>query len=179
MNRPPDGPRPASTHAQVLVVGGGPVGMLLAAELGHHGVSTIVLEAEPRTVDQPKAGTLHARTVQGLARRGHLHAPAATEDRLGRSAADAFHFAGMPGLVITAPPPSPDPSSDAPRPTWKGTSSSGPANGASPCCADTASPTSARGPTRSRSPPRDRTESGTSPPGTPSARTAPAAPSAS
>ncbi|WP_079405544.1 FAD-dependent monooxygenase [Streptomyces sp. 3211] len=109
MNRPPDGPRPASTHAQVLVVGGGPVGMLLAAELGHHGVSTIVLEAEPRTVDQPKAGTLHARTVQGLARRGHLHAPAATEDRLGRSAADAFHFAGMPGLVITAPATEPGP----------------------------------------------------------------------
>lgn len=109
MNRPPGGPRPAPTHAQVLVVGGGPVGMLVAAELGHHGVSTIVLEAEPRTVDQPKAGTLHARTVQGLARRGHLHAPAATEDRLGRSAADAFHFAGMPGLVITAPATEPGP----------------------------------------------------------------------
>ncbi|MFD6229082.1 FAD-dependent monooxygenase [Streptomyces sp. NPDC060232] len=109
MNRALHDIRPAPAHAQVLVIGGGPVGMLTAAELGHYGVSTVVLEAEPRTRDQPKAGTLHARTVQGLARRGHLHAHAATEDRLRRSSADAFHFAGMPGLVITAPATEPGP----------------------------------------------------------------------
>ncbi|OIJ92331.1 FAD-dependent monooxygenase [Streptomyces monashensis] len=109
MHPPLDDPSPAPVHAQVLVVGGGPVGMLVAAELGHYGISTVVLEAEPRTVDQPKAGTLHARTVQGLARRGHLHAHAANEDRMRRSSADAFHFAGMPGLVITAPATEPGP----------------------------------------------------------------------
>ncbi|MGZ9932106.1 FAD-dependent monooxygenase [Streptomyces sp. NC-S4] len=97
------------THTQVLVVGGGAVGMLLAAELGHHGVRTVVLEAEPRTVDRPKAGTLHARTAQGLARRGHLAVPVATEDLLGRGRAEGFHFAGAPGLVITAPATEPAP----------------------------------------------------------------------
>ncbi|WKD33699.1 FAD-dependent monooxygenase [Streptomyces xanthophaeus] len=97
------------THTQVLVVGGGPVGMLVAAELGHHGVATVLLEAEPRTVDRPKAGTLHARTAQGLARRGHLPAPLATAELLGRGRADAFHFAGMPGLAITAPATEPGP----------------------------------------------------------------------
>ncbi|MFI8359488.1 FAD-dependent monooxygenase [Streptomyces sp. NPDC085612] len=104
---PDDGSRPS--HTQVLVVGGGPVGMLVAAELGHHGIDTVVLEAAPHTVDQPKAGTLHARTVQGLARRGHLQARPATPERLRRSSADAFHFAGMPGLVITAPGTEPGP----------------------------------------------------------------------
>ncbi|MFI9359529.1 FAD-dependent monooxygenase [Kitasatospora sp. NPDC053057] len=97
------------TTAQVVVVGGGPVGMLVAAELGHHGISTIVLETNPETVDQPKAGTLHARTVQGLARRGHLRAPQGTDAALARPSADAFHFAGMPGLVITAPGTEPSP----------------------------------------------------------------------
>ncbi|MEV7596740.1 FAD-dependent monooxygenase [Kitasatospora sp. NPDC089797] len=95
--------------ARVIVVGGGPVGMLVAAELGHHGISTIVLESNPETVDQPKAGTLHARTVQGLARRGHLRAPLGTDRALARPAADAFHFAGLPGLVITAPGTEPAP----------------------------------------------------------------------
>ncbi|WP_030713981.1 FAD-dependent monooxygenase [Streptomyces sp. NRRL S-237] len=96
-------------HTQVLVVGGGPVGMLVAAELGHHGVRTVVLEAEPQTVDRPKAGTLHARTTQGLARRGHLPVPVATEDLVGRGLAEGFHFAGAPGLVITAPASEPRP----------------------------------------------------------------------
>ncbi|MFF7992166.1 FAD-dependent monooxygenase [Kitasatospora xanthocidica] len=98
-----------TTRAQVLVVGGGPVGMLVAAELGHHGIPTVVLESNPETVDQPKAGTLHARTVQGLARRGHLRAQQATGNGLARPNAEAFHFAGMPGLVITAPGTEPTP----------------------------------------------------------------------
>jgi 2-polyprenyl-6-methoxyphenol hydroxylase-like FAD-dependent oxidoreductase len=109
MHRPLDDSATAPVDAHVVVVGGGPVGMLVAAELGHHGVSTVVLEANPETVDQPKAGTLHARTVQGLARRGHLRAHPATEERLARQSADGFHFAGMPGLVITAPATEPGP----------------------------------------------------------------------
>ncbi|MET9801243.1 FAD-dependent monooxygenase [Streptomyces sp. NPDC006368] len=88
-------------HYGVAVVGGGPVGMLLAAELGLHGVRTVVLERHPETVDQPKAGTLHARTVQSLARRGHL--PTRRGGRLDQVATTAFHFAGMPGLTIGAP----------------------------------------------------------------------------
>ena len=96
-------------NCQVLIAGGGPVGKLLAAELGHYGVRTTVLETAARTVDQPKAGTLHARTVQMLARRGHLRVRTANPDDLERRAADAFHFAGMPGLAITAPATEPGP----------------------------------------------------------------------
>jgi 2-polyprenyl-6-methoxyphenol hydroxylase-like FAD-dependent oxidoreductase len=55
---------------EVLIAGGGPVGMVLAVELALRGVGTTVLEPNLRTMDVPKAGTLHARTVQSLARRG-------------------------------------------------------------------------------------------------------------
>ncbi|MFD8593095.1 FAD-dependent monooxygenase [Streptomyces sp. NPDC059637] len=82
-------------HFDVAVVGGGPVGMLLACELGLHGVRTVVVERSPSTVDQPKAGTLHARTVQSLVRRGLLRPE-------GRPVSP-FHFAGLPGLTIAAP----------------------------------------------------------------------------
>lgn len=50
----------STRHYGVAVVGGGPVGMLLATELGLHGISTVVLESNAATVDQPKAGTPHA-----------------------------------------------------------------------------------------------------------------------
>lgn len=59
-------------QAQVVVVGGGPVGLLLACELAGYGVRTLVVEAETGVSGRPKATTLHARTVQSLVRRGYL-----------------------------------------------------------------------------------------------------------
>lgn len=93
------------TPAGVIVAGGGPVGMLLAAELGAFGISTLVLEARSAVSDDPKAGTLHARAVQGLARRGYL------DDIPHRSDPEPlpFHFAGMPGLRIGVPDGEPTP----------------------------------------------------------------------
>ncbi|MFD3420927.1 FAD-dependent monooxygenase [Streptomyces decoyicus] len=88
--------------ADVVVVGGGPVGMLLAAELALRQVRVVVLERAERTADEPRAGTLHARTVQSLARRGVLHGGlpgASAQERT----STPFHFAGMPGLTISAP----------------------------------------------------------------------------
>lgn len=114
-------------RTQVIIVGGGPVGMLLAAELAGHGVDTLVLETRAAVSPRPKATTLHARTVQTLVRRGHLpnRAPAlaaggngaagngaAGAGATGRTGADggaAFHFAGIPGLMITAPAAEPEP----------------------------------------------------------------------
>ncbi|MEU8842999.1 FAD-dependent monooxygenase [Streptomyces roseus] len=97
-------------RAQVAVVGGGPVGMLVAAELAAFGVDTVLLESRSGVSDRPKATTLHARAVQCLARRGHLPAPGApyAAARGGR-AASPFHFAGLPGLFITAPETEPEP----------------------------------------------------------------------
>ncbi|MBX7550299.1 FAD-dependent monooxygenase [Streptomyces sp. NPDC004232] len=89
----------SSPPCEVLIVGGGPVGMLLAAELGAYGVATTVVEARRTTSDEPRAGTLHARTVQSLARRG-LAVGAADSAGAG---GEPFHFAGLPGLSITAP----------------------------------------------------------------------------
>ncbi|MFD0723380.1 FAD-dependent monooxygenase [Streptomyces globosus] len=94
------------TH--VVIIGGGPVGLLLAAELAGYGVDTVVLEAQDAVSERPKATTLHARAVQCLARRGHLpeHVPLSAG---GDGCGCPFHFAGLPGLVITAPEGEPEP----------------------------------------------------------------------
>ncbi|RCH68834.1 hypothetical protein DT019_09255 [Streptomyces sp. SDr-06] len=93
---------PLPPAADVVVVGGGPVGMLLAAELALRQVRVVVLERAERTVDEPRAGTLHARTAQSLVRRGVL--PGGPADAsAGEWTSTPFHFAGMPGLTISAP----------------------------------------------------------------------------
>ncbi|MFB4279839.1 FAD-dependent monooxygenase [Nonomuraea sp. MTCD27] len=81
----------------VAIVGGGPVGMLLAAELGLQGVRPLVLERLAMPSGESKAGTLHARTAQSLDRRGLL-------DLVGRSSRGSvsFHFSGMFGLDLGA-----------------------------------------------------------------------------
>ncbi|MEE1769429.1 FAD-dependent monooxygenase [Streptomyces sp. JV185] len=94
-------------RVEVVVVGGGPVGMLLAAELAGYGVDTVLLESRADVSEQPKATTLHARAVQTLARRGHL--PGQGYPYTEGAAESPFHFAGLPGLTITAPAREPEP----------------------------------------------------------------------
>ncbi|MEX5635126.1 FAD-dependent monooxygenase [Parafrankia sp. FMc2] len=81
----------------VLIVGGGPVGMLLAGELALHGVRTTVLEKELVPSDESKAGTLHARTAQSLHRRGLLEAvqPGGYVASRTPQAHSRFHFGGL------------------------------------------------------------------------------------
>ncbi|MFE5580147.1 FAD-dependent monooxygenase [Kitasatospora sp. NPDC056531] len=86
---------------RVVVAGGGPVGLLVAAELAGYGIETVVLEAKEAVDDHPKANTLHARTVQCLVRRGYLNLPVSAE-RAG-TVSTPFHFGGLPALDITAP----------------------------------------------------------------------------
>ncbi|WP_262064320.1 FAD-dependent monooxygenase [Streptomyces sp. STR69] len=92
---------------EVVVVGGGPVGLLLAAELAGYGVRTVVVESGARVSRRPRATTLHARTVQCLVRRGHLEGLAAAADPAAFTR--VFHFAGLPGLSIPAPAGEPGP----------------------------------------------------------------------
>lgn len=85
--------------AEVIVVGGGPVGSLTALELATAGTKVIVIESAAATMDVPKAGTIHARSIQLLARRGHTRAP----DPAAPSSSTVFHYAGQGGLWIDAP----------------------------------------------------------------------------
>ncbi|MFJ8988917.1 FAD-dependent monooxygenase [Streptomyces sp. NPDC102279] len=91
----------------VVIVGGGPVGLLLAAELAGYGVRTVVLEERAQVSGRPRATTLHARTTQVLARRGYLPAPALPLSE--GTVSTPFHFAGMWGLELTVPAGEPEP----------------------------------------------------------------------
>ncbi|GAA1967694.1 FAD-dependent monooxygenase [Amycolatopsis minnesotensis] len=61
--------RPQETH-QVVVVGAGPAGLLLAAELRLAGVGTVVLERHAKRPDFCRGFNLNARALDLLARRG-------------------------------------------------------------------------------------------------------------
>ncbi|WP_327261134.1 FAD-dependent monooxygenase [Streptomyces sp. NBC_01232] len=82
-------PRPAVEAAQVLVVGAGPVGLLLAGDLGQYGVNVVLADrlAEPMT--ESRASQLGARTMELLGQRGLVEEFAALEHE------PAGHFGGL------------------------------------------------------------------------------------
>jgi 2-polyprenyl-6-methoxyphenol hydroxylase-like FAD-dependent oxidoreductase len=98
----------SASHHTVAIIGGGPVGSLLAAELSRSGLNVVVLEAEPFPLEVTRLGIVHARSIQLLARRGYLNTGAAERGlsdhgfpSQGQSA--DFHFAGQRGLRIDSP----------------------------------------------------------------------------
>jgi 2-polyprenyl-6-methoxyphenol hydroxylase-like FAD-dependent oxidoreductase len=54
----------------ILVVGGGPVGVIAALALARQGIPVRVFEAEARVNDSPRAATTHAATLEMLAELG-------------------------------------------------------------------------------------------------------------
>ncbi|HEX4729116.1 MAG TPA: FAD-dependent monooxygenase, partial [Jatrophihabitans sp.] len=81
---------PDGFDAHVLVVGAGPTGLLLAAELRLGGASVIVLEAESAPSTESRATILSARTIEILDSRGLL-------PQLGEVVNESrSHFGGIP-----------------------------------------------------------------------------------
>lgn len=85
---------------EVIVVGAGPVGLLLAGELRLAGVRVTVLEKLTEPTTESRASALHARTMEFFDQRGLL-------DGLGRLPNIPHgHFGGIP-LDLTLPGPYP------------------------------------------------------------------------
>ncbi|GAA3845477.1 rifampin monooxygenase [Saccharothrix violaceirubra] len=56
----------------VIIAGGGPTGLMLAAELRLHGVRVVVLEREPAPTPHVRALGLHVRSIEVMDQRGLL-----------------------------------------------------------------------------------------------------------
>jgi len=54
----------------VLIVGGGPVGLALAADLGLRGIECILVEQGDGTIYHPRANTVNSRTMEFCRRWG-------------------------------------------------------------------------------------------------------------
>ncbi|MER5425233.1 rifampin monooxygenase [Streptosporangium roseum] len=80
----------------VIVVGGGPTGLMLACELRLHGVHVVVLERDAEATRQVRALGLHARSIEVMDQRGLLERFLA----LGKQYPIGGRFAG-----IRKPPP--------------------------------------------------------------------------
>ncbi|WP_202438055.1 FAD-dependent monooxygenase [Streptomyces sp. SID5910] len=85
-------------RTDVIVVGAGPVGLLLAGDLRRAGARVTVLEQLTAPTTESRASTLHTRTMEILAERGVL-------DRLGPLPdGGPGHFGGLPLDLRTAVP---------------------------------------------------------------------------
>lgn len=72
---------PEQSESQVVIAGGGPVGLVLAMDLARYGIKTVVLEQRKKIPPNPRCNTTNARSMELLRRLG---------------CADAVRSAGLP-----------------------------------------------------------------------------------
>jgi len=61
------------SKCSVLIVGGGPCGLLLANELGRRDVTAVLVDQKPTTAFNPQANATQARTMEHFRRLGFAH----------------------------------------------------------------------------------------------------------
>ena len=81
--------------ADVIIVGAGPTGLMLAGELGLAGVRPLVLERQPQLRDTPKAGGLSGQILELLRYRGLLERFEAASSGPRPAPAPRFPWGGM------------------------------------------------------------------------------------
>src|SRR5690349_3349159 len=59
-----------SSEADVIIVGGGPCGLMLANELGRRDVTAVLINDKPSTAFNPQANATQARTMEHFRRLG-------------------------------------------------------------------------------------------------------------
>src|ERR1700691_4631121 len=81
----------ADSEKRVIVVGAGPVGAIMTLALLRKGIPVLLIEAEPEPVEDQRAATIHAPTLEMLANLG-LKQQAFAEDATGGFQAPLFQF---------------------------------------------------------------------------------------
>ena len=81
----------AHSDQRVIVVGAGPVGAVMTLALVRKGIPVLLLEAEPEPVEDQRAATIHAPTLEMLADLG-LKQQAFADDASGGFQAPIFQF---------------------------------------------------------------------------------------
>ena len=81
----------ANSEKRVIVVGAGPVGAIMTLALLRKGIPVLLIEAEPEPVEDQRAATIHAPTLEMLANLG-LKQQAFAEDATGGFQAPLFQF---------------------------------------------------------------------------------------
>jgi 2-polyprenyl-6-methoxyphenol hydroxylase-like FAD-dependent oxidoreductase len=68
-----NGAQTTEVQTDVLIIGGGPCGLMLAIELGRRGVKCLLVDAKPGTAFNPQANATQARTMEHFRRLGFAH----------------------------------------------------------------------------------------------------------